>query len=333
MKVHPTPLHITVLGAGSWGTALAILLARNGHQVTLWGRDSEQLHTMQQEGCNRYYLPDTPFPTTLNAEVDFTHSLAKADYILVAVPSSGFRELLEKIKPLNKPIIWASKGIEPGSNQLLHTVVDDVLGENYPAALLSGPSFAREVAQGLPTAVVIASHERTYGKHVMTLFANAHFRPYYSDDMTGVEVGGAVKNVLAIAAGISDGLGFGANARSALITRGLSEITQLGVALGAQASTFTGLSGLGDLVLTCTDNLSRNRRFGLALGGGQTAEQAFEAIGQVVEGAENVQQVQALAQHYELTMPICEHVYQVLHNTMTPLVAVESLFARELKAE
>jgi glycerol-3-phosphate dehydrogenase (NAD(P)+) len=328
-----TPSHITVLGAGSWGTALAILLARNGQQVSLWGRNNEQLQTMAHEQCNRFYLPDTPFPNNLQAEPDFTQSLAQADYILIAVPSSGFRELLEKIKPLNKPIIWASKGIEPGSNLLLHTVITDVLGTHYPAALLSGPSFAREVAEGLPTAVVIASADNTYAEQVINLFANAHFRPYYSADMIGAEVGGAVKNVLAIAAGISDGLGFGANARSALITRGLNEITQLGAALGAQANTFMGLSGLGDLVLTCTDNLSRNRRFGLALGKGQTAEQAFSEIGQVVEGAENVQQVHALAQQFGLALPICEHVYQVLNHSMTPLAAVESLFSRDLKAE
>lgn len=325
--------NITVLGAGSWGTALAILLAKNGHNVTLWGREAEQMQQMQQQRQNSFYLPDAAFPDNLQITADFTTSVETTDELLIAIPSSGFRELLQRLKAFNKPIIWASKGIEPDSNKLLHQVISEELTVDYPCALLTGPSFAKEVAQGLPTAVVIAANNEAYAEKVMTLFANPHFRPYYTADVIGAEIGGSVKNVLAIAAGISDGLGFGANARTAIITRGLHEITQLGVAMGANAETFVGLSGMGDLVLTCTDNLSRNRRFGLALGAGKSAERAFTEIGQVVEGAENVKQVTALAKQYQLAMPITEHVQQVLKQQLSPQDAVESLFARQLKAE
>lgn len=324
---------IAVLGAGSWGTALAILLARNGHDVFLWGREAKEIQRMQQMRCNKTYIPDVDFPTSLQANADLTACLTQADYVLIAIPSSGFRKLLDKIKSFQVPLIWASKGIEPNTNQLLHRVIAEQLGTNYPSALLTGPSFAKEVAQGLPTAVVIAGTDQLFTEQVMALFANPHFRPYYCDDVIGAEVGGAVKNVLAIAAGISDGLGYGANSRAALITRGLSEICQLGVAMGAKAETFMGLSGLGDLVLTCTDNLSRNRRFGLALGAGKTAQEAFEEIGQVVEGAENVNQVAALAKQYNIDMPITQLMQQVLNNNLPPKTAVSTLFDRQLKAE
>jgi glycerol-3-phosphate dehydrogenase (NAD(P)+) len=324
---------ITVLGAGSWGTALAILLARNGHEVSLWGRETLQMQSMREARCNSFYLPDTLFPDNLMIADDFCSSVGAADYLLLAIPSSGVRELLRRLKPFNTPLIWASKGIEPHTNKLLHQVICEELGKNHSSALLTGPSFAKEVAAGLPTAVVIAGFEHVFAKQVMALFANSHFRPYYTADVIGAEIGGSVKNVLAIAAGISDGLGFGANARTAIITRGLNEIAQLGAALGAKLETFMGLSGMGDLVLTCTDNLSRNRRFGLALGTGKSAEQAFKEIGQVVEGAENVKQVVALAAQHKIDMPITQHVMQVLEQTMSPLAAVESLFARELKTE
>lgn len=324
---------VTVLGAGSWGTALAILLANNGHDVQLWGRESNDLNAMQQARCNTRFLPEQPFPDNLRITVDFDAAVKTADIILIAIPSSGFRELLKRLQPFNKPIIWASKGIEPGSNKLLHQVIAEELGENYPCALLTGPSFAKEVASGLPTAIVVAADDKHFADKVMQLFANPQFRPYYSADVIGAEVGGSVKNVLAIAAGISDGLGYGANARAALITRGLNEMQQLGIALGAKPETFMGLSCLGDLVLTCTDNLSRNRRFGLALGQGKTAKEAFVEIGQVVEGSENVTQVAELAQQHALSMPITEHVKHVLEQTMTPKDAVSALFERDLKDE
>lgn len=324
---------ISVIGAGSWGTALAILLAKNGHEVKLWGRETEALELMQQQRCNTRFIPDVTFPDTLQAVTDFDSAVQTADYVLIAIPSAGFRSLLKQLKPFNKPIIWASKGIEPGSNKLLDQVIAEELGDHYPCALLTGPSFAKEVAMGMPTAIVVAATNQPFAEKVMALFANPHFRPYYTDDVIGAEVGGSVKNVLAIAAGISDGLGYGANSRAALISRGLHEISQLGLALGAKPDTFMGLSCLGDLVLTCTDNLSRNRRFGLALGQGKSAEQAFIDIGQVVEGADNVAQVSELANIHGLKMPITEHVKAVLNQTMSPLEAVESLFDRDLKAE
>ena len=324
---------VAVLGAGSWGTALAILLAKNGHQVKLWDRDPTLIATLQKTSCNSRYMPDITLPSTLTSVADLSNTVAAVDIILIAIPSIGFRTVLQNISSAKKPIIWASKGLEPQSNQLLHVVISHVLGSETQTAILSGPSFAKEVALGLPTAVVIASQDKAYAKTVIELFANAHFRPYYSDDVIGVEIGGTVKNVMAIAAGIADGLGFGANTRAALMTRGLKEITQLAVALGAKAETLMGLSGMGDLILTCTDDQSRNRRFGLALGAGLSAEQAFAEIGQIVEGTHNVDQVIALAKQYQIDMPITRHVQQVLCHEMTPQQAVESLFSRELRTE
>ncbi len=325
--------NIAILGAGSWGTALAILLTKNGHQITLWDRDPTLIADLQKQRCNNRYLPNIELSESLHAVADLNEAIVNAEVILIAIPSVGFCELLNKIKSTHKPIIWATKGLEPESNQLLHTIIAKTCDAKLKAAVLSGPSFAKEVAQGLPTAVVIASKNKAYANWVINLFANPHFRPYYSDDIIGVEIGGIVKNVMAIAAGIADGLGFGANTRAALITRGLNEITRLAVALGARAETLMGLSGLGDLILTCTDDQSRNRRFGLALGKGFTAAQAAKEIGQVIEGAQNVSQVMALAATLAIDMPITEHVQQVLHQQITPQQAVESLFARELRAE
>ena len=328
--------NITVLGAGSWGTALGLLLARNGHPVTLWGRNAEHMQTMAQKRCNPYFLADFTFPDNLNVTVDLDTAMQSADLVLIAIPSEGFRNLLKTIKPLLKKttnLIYTTKGLESGSHKLLHQVIEEELGTQINTALLTGPSFARDVAANLPTAVVIASANQSYANDLIKLFANQHFRPYYTHDVIGAEVGGAIKNVMAIGAGISDGLGFGANARAALITRGLHEMTQLGLALGAQRETFTGLSGLGDLVLTCTDNLSRNRRFGLALGQGKTIDAALKDIGQVVEGATNAQQVHELAKQYQIDMPLTEQVCNVLLGTSTPRQAVECLFERKLKAE
>ena len=325
--------NIAVLGAGSWGTALSILLAKNGHLVHLWDRDPALIKTLQQQTMNPVYLPDITFPDKIRATASLDAAIQAAEFVLIAIPSSGFCQLLTKIKTYNKPLIWASKGLEPQNNQLLHEVITSICGTKLQAALLSGPSFAKEVAQAAPTAVVVASQDKAYASSVIELFANDYFRPYYSDDVIGVEIGGAVKNVMAIAAGIADGLGFGANARAALITRGLNEITRLAIALGARAETLMGLSGLGDLILTCTDDQSRNRRFGLALGQGFSAKQALNDIGQVVEGADNVSQVIALADKYHLDMPITTHVQQVLQQLITPRQAVKSLFSRDLRPE
>ena len=324
---------IAVLGSGSWGTALAILLARNGHKVKLWDRDPSLVAELQQHGCNRRYMPDVPLPSNLQVMVALEATVMTADLVLIAIPSAGFRQLLPKIKPLQKRIVWVSKGVEPQTNQLLNNVITEILGSNIKAAILSGPSFAREVALNLPTAVVIASENKTYAEFLISLFANANFRPYYSDDIVSVEIGGVVKNVMAIAAGISDGLGYGANARAALITHGLHEITCLATALGGRAETLAGLSGFGDLILTCTDNQSRNRRFGLAIGQGLSTEQALAKIGQVVEGANNVEQVISLAHKYDVDMPITQYVQRVLRQEITPQQAIQALFAPELQRQ
>ena len=324
---------ITVLGAGSWGTALAILLAKNGHSVSMWGYNATEVEQMQQARCNTTYLPNTPFPDNLTVTADFDNACDAADIILIAVPSHAFKSVVEKLIHHHKPLVWVTKGLEIETHEPLHQVVNTVLGDNRKAALLSGPSFAKEVAKGAPTAVVVSSTDHDYAKSIMALFANSHFRPYYSDDLIGVEIGGAIKNVMAIATGIADGLQFGANARAALITRGLHEIMCLGLALGARKDTFMGLSGLGDLTLTCTDDQSRNRRFGLALGKGLSVKDALKEVGQVVEGADNVKQVLQLASDHAIEMPISEHVDKVIDGKMTVQEAVASLFSRALKTE
>lgn len=325
-----------VLGAGSWGTALAVSLARNGQPTTLWGRDAAQMSQLAATGFNQRYLPGIQLPQSLQISHDLAVSAPQARDFLLAVPSHVFRASLEQIAPFLKSdsrLIWATKGFEPGSGKLLHQIADDVFGERFPVAVISGPTFAAEVAKGLPTAVTIASPDDEFAAELALRLRSDSFRAYTSQDMVGVEVGGAVKNVLAIAAGISDGLGFGANARAALITRGLNEVMRLGVALGGQRETLMGLAGLGDLVLTCTDDQSRNRRFGLALGRGQDLAAARRSIAQVIEGASAAQEVRRLAQTLGIEMPITEQVYQVLYHGRAPREAVGLLLQRELKSE
>ena len=325
---------IAVLGAGSWGTALAIQLARNGNDTLLWGHDPQQIATMRAENENRRFLPGIALPAALQLHDDLTCIDAVQD-LLIVVPSHAFRATLQAITPhLNNStrISWATKGLEPGSHKLLHQMVAEELGE-CPMAVISGPTFAREVAEGLPTAVTVAANDEYFAMDLARRLHGSNFRAYTSDDITGVEIGGAVKNVLAIAAGIADGLGYGANTRSALITRGLAEMMRLGVSLGGKQETFMGLAGLGDLVLTCTDNQSRNRRFGLALGQGKTAQQALVEIDQVVEGIQTANEVHMLARKFDVDMPITEHVYRVLHDGMSAKDAVTSLLNRDLKPE
>jgi glycerol-3-phosphate dehydrogenase (NAD(P)+) len=327
---HP----IAVLGAGSWGTALAIQLARNGNETLLWGHDPDQIGAMREDGENRRYLPGLNLPDELALHDDLA-CIAGLQDLLIVVPSHAFRETLRAIKPHigdNTRIAWATKGLEPDSHTLLHQMVAEELG-GRPMAVISGPTFAREVAEGLPTAVTVASNDEYFAMDMARRLHGARFRAYTSDDITGVEIGGAVKNVLAIAAGIADGLGYGANTRSALITRGLAEMMRLGVALGGKPETFMGLAGLGDLVLTCTDNQSRNRRFGLALGQGKTAEQALVEIDQVVEGIQAANEIHGLARQHKVDMPITEHVYRVLHDGLSAEQAVTSLLNRDLKPE
>lgn len=327
---------VTVLGAGSWGSALAIQLARNGVATHLWGRDAAQMALMEGERCNARYLPGIPFPEALHATADLHHAVTACSAILVAVPSQAFRTTLRQLKPLlqdGAPLAWATKGLEPGSAKFLHQVVAEELGTAYPTAVISGPTFAAEVARGLPTAVTVASTSSEVAQFFAGCLHGSAFRAYTCSDVIGVELGGATKNVLAIAAGIADGLGFGANSRAALITRGLAEMMRLGTALGAQAETFMGLAGLGDLVLTCTDNQSRNRRVGLSLGEGHSLEETVQQIGQAVEGVKSAPEIVRVAREHHVEMPITEQVYRVLYENCSPHDAVAALLGREPKAE
>ncbi len=285
---------------------------------------------------NKRYLPDAKFPPNLTACPDLEECLAGVRDILIVVPSHGLRDTLTKIKPMlaaDSRICWATKGFELSTGKLPHQVAAEVLGPDFPVAVLSGPTFAKEVGEGLPTAMTIASNDHEFARALAEAISSDNFRAYTSDDIIGVEVGGAVKNALAIGAGMSDGLGFGANTRIALINRGLVELMRLGVALGAKKETFMGLAGMGDLVLTCTDNLSRNRRMGLALAAGKTVEEAQEEIQQVVEGVKAAKAVHDVAEELGIEMPIANQVYRILYEGVSPREAVEALMSRELKPE
>lgn len=325
-----------VLGAGSWGTALAIQLARVALPTLLWGRDTMHLAELQRDRRNARYLPDAPFPDQLRIEPDLKSALQASRDVIAAVPSHALRGMLQEIAPhlrANARVAWATKGFELSTGLLPHQVAREVLGERVLTAVISGPTFAREVGAGLPTAMTIAAGDANYAAELAQRFSGQNFRAYTSTDITGVEVGGAIKNVMAIGAGISDGLGFGANTRIALIARGLVEMTRLGVALGAHKETFMGLAGLGDLVLTCTDNQSRNRRFGLALASGEKVDAAQKTIGQVVEGVLAASAVRNVAQRAGVEMPICEQVYRVVYEGVAPKDAVKELMSRALKPE
>ncbi|ALE98457.1 MULTISPECIES: NAD(P)H-dependent glycerol-3-phosphate dehydrogenase [Serratia] len=328
---------MTVIGAGSYGTALAITLARNGHTVVLWGHNPAQVQTLQQDRCNQAFLPDVPFPDTLLLEADLARALAASRDVLVVVPSHVFGDVLRQLKPHLRPdarIVWATKGLEAETGRLLQDVAREALGEAIPLAVLSGPTFAKELAAGLPTAIALAATDAQFADDLQQLLhCGKSFRVYSNPDFIGVQLGGAVKNVIAIGAGMSDGIGFGANARTALITRGLAEMSRLGSALGADPSTFMGMAGLGDLVLTCTDNQSRNRRFGIMLGQGKGVQEAQDSIGQVVEGYRNTKEVLALAQRHGVEMPITEQIYQVLYCHKDAREAALSLLGRARKDE
>ncbi len=326
---------IAVLGAGSWGTALAMLLRRNGARVRLWSHFPEQVSRLQKDGENREFLPGIPFPEGLQVTGDLAAALKAVDEILVVVPSHAFRQVLGAIAPLaepSTPLSWATKGLDPGSGELLHQVAGEAAGPRS-MAIISGPSFAMEVARGLPTAITVASPDPEHAERLVGYLHNETFRPYTSDDLIGLEVGGSAKNVMAIAAGIADGLGFGANTRAALITRGLAEIMRLGHTLGGKPETFMGLGGLGDLVLTCTDNQSRNRRMGLALARGLTVEQARREIGQEVEGVMTTREIHHKARQLGVEMPITEQTYRVLYEHLDPRTAVQNLQERRRRSE
>jgi glycerol-3-phosphate dehydrogenase (NAD(P)+) len=324
----------TVIGAGSWGTALAMQLARNG-TTYLWGRNPQHLEDMQRSRSNEAYLPGVQFPEDLILEKDLKKAIESCDAVLVVSPSDAFAEILHKIQPFiqDRPLAWASKGFEPGSGRFLHEVAEEIVGKSRPIALVTGPSFAKDVAYGKPTLVAVASSNESFAHDVAHALHNEKFRVYISDDMIGAELGGAVKNVLALATGICDGMQLGDNTRAAILTRGMAEMMRLGAAMNCKPETLMGLSGLGDLVLTCTGDLSRNRRMGLALGAGKTIEQAKKEIGQVVEGIGTADEVIRLAKKYKVDMPISEHVWHVVNGRMTPQEAVTELMSRGPRQE
>ncbi len=326
---------MTVIGAGSWGTALAILLAREGHPTHLWTRDAAQLQAMRSARRNLRYLPDAAFPEGLLIAAELPAALKISRDALIAVPSHAFRATLTNIRPHLSPhtrLAWATKGFELSTGLLPHQVVREVLGET-PGAVLSGPTFAKEVGAGLPTAMTIASADENFAKELALSLSGPNFRAYTQTDIMGVEVGGAVKNVIAIGSGIADGMGFGANTRVALITRGLAEMMRLGVKLGALRETFMGLAGLGDLVLTCTDDQSRNRRFGMALGRGESPASAQTNIHQVVEGVLAARAVHNVAQRLGVDMPICREIYGIMYENKPVRAAVQALMGREVRSE
>lgn len=310
---------IAILGAGSWGTALALYLGRRGQTVRLWSIESTEIEAMLADKANERYLPGISLPETIHPMLQLEETVRDVDDVLVVVPSVGFRQTLSMMKPLAKQnvrILCASKGLDTKTGQLLSHVAAEIYGEAHPFAVLSGPSFAKEVARGLPCAVMIASKQANYLRELTERFDSGIFRVHPSNDVLGVEAGGVVKNVVAIATGIVDGLQLGANTRSALITQGLAEIITLGTALGGRLETFIGLAGLGDLILTCSDDQSRNRRMGLAIGRGRNIEEAEREIGQVVEGKRNAELVAQLSQQYKLNLPVCAKVWEILQGKL-----------------
>jgi len=334
---------IAVLGAGSWGTALAILLAHAGRPVTLWARNEEHLKSMASSRSNQRFLPGITFPESLSLSSSSSlHSVSSLEHFLLVVPSHAFRETLVNLSAARtatrggqspETLLWGTKGFDPDSGKLLSDVAFEVFGSTMTRALITGPSFAGETARGFPTALVLACEQAAKGESLAKWFRSPTTRVYPNTDLIGAQIGGAVKNVMAVAAGISDGLGFGANARAALITRGLAELSRLGEVLGGKTETFMGLAGMGDLILTCTDDQSRNRRLGLGIGRGEAIEDVISAIGQEVEGYQTTRELFHRAKMLGVSMPITEQVYAVLHQGQDPALAVKQLLERQPRAE
>ncbi|MEP6633612.1 MAG: NAD(P)H-dependent glycerol-3-phosphate dehydrogenase [Luteimonas sp.] len=337
---------VAVLGAGSWGTALGALIARHGHPTVLWGRDAAAVEAIARGHENHRYLPGIALPDALHVTNDLHAAVAGADLVLLAVPSHAFAETLHALapyRPAHAGVAWATKGFEPGTGRFLHEVADEVfgnaranggaVGHGVATAVVTGPSFAKEVAAGLPTALTVHSDDAAFAQLVADVLHGPAFRAYTGDDMLGAELGGAMKNVLAVATGVADGMGLGLNARAGLITRGLNEMLRLNVAIGGRPETLMGLAGLGDLVLTCTGDLSRNRRLGLALGRGQSLDEAVREIGQVVESVQTADEVMRQADRHGVELPIAGNVRDVLHGAITPAEGLARLLAREQKAE
>jgi len=327
-------MKITVLGAGAWGTALALVYAKR-HSVTLWTRNPQQIEAISKARENARYLPGFSLPESLCYSSDLRQAIAGADLLLAVVPTSGLRALFVALTQAGNgaPIIWASKGLEPGSAKLLHQVAAETLPPQLARGVLSGPSFAHEVALGLPCALTLAAHDAAFAHQAAADLHDHHLRVYSSTDVIGVELGGAVKNVMAIATGISDGMGFGANARAALITRGLAEITRLGLVLGGKQETFMGLAGMGDLILTCTGDLSRNRTVGLRLAQGLALAEILQQLGHAAEGVHTCAEVLRMADGLGVDMPITREVQRVMFEGVPPRQAMEELLAREPKPE
>ncbi|HHW4679297.1 MAG TPA: NAD(P)H-dependent glycerol-3-phosphate dehydrogenase [Xylella sp.] len=327
---------IAVLGAGSWGTALAALVARHGYATMLWGRDVQVIDSIDVQHQNFRYLPDIALPHTLRASTDLAAVIFGADWVLVAVPSCAFSETFRHLAPLlpmGVGVAWATKGFEPGSGRFLHEVAREILGPRTPLAVVTGPSFAKEVTQGLPTAVTVHGEDARFTQVVAHAMHGPMFRAYTGNDMVGAELGGAMKNVLAVAIGVADGMKLGMNARAGLITRGLNEMLRLSAVIGARPETLMGLAGLGDLVLTCTGDLSRNRRLGFALGQGASLSDAVREIGQVVESVKTSEELMRQAEQHGIELPISEAVCAVLREEITPNAAMKGLLAREQKPE
>ena len=330
-------MNITVIGAGAWGTALAISFSAQ-HCVTLWARDAAQVALMRDTRCNRRYLPNAPLPEKLTLSADFSAALAGAELIVVAVPTAAFRNTLKMIVQSGRcastcGVVWLCKGFEPETALLPHQVAGQELPSGWLRGVLSGPSFAQEVALGLPTALVLAANDEVFAQRTAQALHHARLRVYASNDMVGVEVGGAIKNVMAIASGACDGMKLGNNARAALITRGLAEMTRLGLQLGGRQETLSGLSGAGDLILTCTGDMSRNRRVGLLLAQNQGLEEILHQLGHVAEGVYAVREVHQLAARLNVKMPICEAVYRVLYDHIPVAEMVAELLNRTASQE
>ena len=327
-------MRIVVLGAGAWGTSISINLCAR-HEVRLWARDATQVAALRADRVNKRYLPGLMLPASLALDEDLGTALRGADLVLIAVITNGLRETLQRIRATGSgaPLVWLCKGFESGQARLPHQICADELPDSVPRAVLSGPSFAEEVARGLPAALTLASGDSGFARNAARALHGAALRVYLSEDVVGVEAAGAVKNVMAIAAGVSDGLELGLSARAALITRGLAEMTRLGVALGGRAETFMGLAGAGDLILTCTGDLSRNRRVGLALARGTPLDAVLAGLGHIAEGVHTARAVASLAQKLAVEMPITRAVCRVLDNPRDARAAVQELLAREQTTE
>jgi len=325
---------VTVIGDGGWGTALAMVLVRNDHKVTVWGPFPEYIEQIKSAGKNSIYLPGVEIPPEIRWTADLVKAVDGAELVVLVVPSRYFRSVAEKLKdkiPQGALIVSATKGLDEQTHERMSVVAESILGR--PVAVLSGPSHAEEVARGIPCAVVVAARDMAMAAKIQAVFMNETFRVYTLNDVIGVELGGALKNVIALAAGISDGMGYGDNSKAALMTRGIIEITRLGVALGAKPETFSGLSGIGDLMVTCMSRHSRNRGVGERLGKGENIQQIMDSMQQVAEGVWNCRAAKELANELGVSVPITEQVYEVVHNGKNPRQAVRDLMTRSAKPE